>query len=228
MRHQLSWLAWLFARACLGVTVDPRPGGTTAASLRRARDPARTGGLPLFQRTRGGRCPFAPSTASTVPLDQVTSLFGAKVTEGTLAGGLIIETRGQRILAVPGQSSVQAAGRVVQLRPGHARAERLVRAGGLHFARARSGHRPAHPDRRPSRLILIGDVRIRRSTSAPNARRTAAASSSTSIPRRRTRSLAKATACWCGSTRRRSMAARSPRRCPSTSPARGSTALRSR
>ena len=96
-----------------------------------------------------------------VPLDQVTSLFSAKVTEDTLAGGLMIETRGQRILAVPGQSSVQAAGRVVQL-SGPVTRERNVWLVPVDFISLALG--PATGQRilirRPSRLILIGDVRV--------------------------------------------------------------------
>ncbi len=96
-----------------------------------------------------------------VPLDQLASLFGLRVTEDTLAGGLMIETRGQRILAVPGQSFVQAAGRVVQL-SGPVTRERNVWTVPVDFVPLALG--PATGQRilirRASRLILIGDVRV--------------------------------------------------------------------
>ena len=96
-----------------------------------------------------------------VQLDLVANLFGLKVTEDTLADGLVIEARGQRIIAVPGQSFVQAAGRVVQL------SGPIQRAGNtwvvpLDFLPLAVG--PAVGQRivlrRPSRLLLVGDVRV--------------------------------------------------------------------
>jgi N-acetylmuramoyl-L-alanine amidase len=106
--------------------------------------------------------PFRTSNGvDMVPLDQLAGLFGVKVTEDTLAGGLLIETRGQRIIAVPGQSFVQAAGRVVQLSAPITR-ERNVWQVPVDFIPLALG--PATNQRivvrRTSHLILLGDVRV--------------------------------------------------------------------
>jgi N-acetylmuramoyl-L-alanine amidase len=105
--------------------------------------------------------PFRPGAPEMVALDQLAGLFGLKFTEDTLAGGLLIETRGQRILAVPGQSFVQAAGRVVQL-SGPVVRERTNWQVPIDFLPQALG--PAIGQRivirRPSRLILVGDVRV--------------------------------------------------------------------
>jgi N-acetylmuramoyl-L-alanine amidase len=111
-----------------------------------------------------GRRPLPFRTSNNVdlvPLDQLAALFSLKVTEDTLAGGLLIETRGQRIIAVPGQSFVQAAGRVVQLSAPITR-ERNTWLVPVDFVTQALG--PATSQRivlrRPSRLILVGDVRV--------------------------------------------------------------------
>jgi len=112
--------------------------------------------------TEGRRAlPFRPGAPEMIALDQLSGLFGLKFTEDTLAGGLLIETRGQRILAVPGQSFVQAAGRVVQL-SGPVVRERNNWQVPIDFLTQALG--PAIGQRivirRPSRLILVGDVRV--------------------------------------------------------------------
>jgi N-acetylmuramoyl-L-alanine amidase len=106
--------------------------------------------------------PFRTSNGvDMVPLDQLAGLFGVTVTEDTLAGGLLIEARGQRIIAVPGQSFVQAAGRVVQL-SGPIVRDRNAWQVPVDFIALALG--PATGQRitirRSSRLVLIGDVRV--------------------------------------------------------------------
>ena len=88
--------------------------------------------------------PFRTATASTWCRSiSWRACSASKVTEDTLAGGLLIETRGQRILAVPGQSFVKVAGRVVQLvGPDQRERNVLARAGRL-SCRSRSARRSA-------------------------------------------------------------------------------------
>lgn len=104
-------------------------------------------------RTAGG--------TDVVPLDQLANLFGLKFMDDTLAGGLVIETRGQRIFAVPGQSFVQAAGKVVAL-SGPIQRERNAWQVPVDFLSLALG--PATGQRivvrRASHLILVGDIRV--------------------------------------------------------------------
>jgi N-acetylmuramoyl-L-alanine amidase len=97
----------------------------------------------------------------TFALDQVAALFGLTFTEDRGAGGLVIATRGQRIVSVPGQSFIQVGGRVVGL-DGPIQRERNAWMAPLDFLTKALG--PATGMnvvvRRSSRLILVGDVRI--------------------------------------------------------------------
>ena len=151
-------------RVSVSTSVLLLAGLTTALLLAtRATTQGQAGASYTLISTEGRRAlPFRTSNGvDMVPLDQLTVLFGLKATEDTLAGGLLIETRGQRIIAVPGQSFVQAAGRVVQLSAPIAR-ERNVWQVPVDFIPLALG--PATNQRivlrRPSRLILIGDVRV--------------------------------------------------------------------
>jgi N-acetylmuramoyl-L-alanine amidase len=97
----------------------------------------------------------------TFAIEQVAPLFGLTFTEDRGAGGLVIATRGQRIVSVPGQSFIQVGGRVVGL-DGPIQRERNNWFAPLDFLTKALG--PATGMnvvvRRSSRLILIGDVRI--------------------------------------------------------------------
>ncbi len=94
-------------------------------------------------------------------LNLLNGLFGLKFVEDFLAGGLVIETRGERIIAVPGQSFVQVAGKIISL-DGPIEWERNAWQVPFDFLAKAVG--PAIGQRvtirRPSRLILIGDVRV--------------------------------------------------------------------
>src|SRR4029453_5305494 len=70
----------------------------------------------LVVRTSGGIETFA--------LEQLSGTFGLTFTEDRLSGGLVIGTRGQRIIAVPDQSFIQVAGRGVVGLDGQIRRER--------------------------------------------------------------------------------------------------------
>jgi N-acetylmuramoyl-L-alanine amidase len=113
------------------------------------------GRRPLTVRTSG------PNDVLVFSLSQITGLFGLKFTEDVVAGGLMIETRGQRIVAVPGQSFVQVAGRVVSL-DGPLERDQKTWLVPLDFLPKALGPAVGQPVviRRPSRLILLGDVRV--------------------------------------------------------------------
>src|SRR4030095_13191898 len=106
---------WRFPRFRVSVSTSVLllAGLTTALFLAmRATTQGQAGSNYTLISTDGRRAlPFRTSNnVDMVPLDQLAGLFGLKVTEDTLAGGLLIETRGQRIIAVPGQSFCHATG----------------------------------------------------------------------------------------------------------------------
>ena len=97
----------------------------------------------------------------TVALEQLAPVFGLTITEDRLAGGLVITTRGQRIIAVPGQSFIQVAGKVVGL-DGQIQRERNAWLVPVDFITKALGPAVGEPIviRRTSRLILVGNVRV--------------------------------------------------------------------
>lgn len=109
-------------------------------------------------RTAGG--------VDMVPLDQVAGIFGVKVAEDTLVGGLTLEGRGQSILLIPGQSFASVGpGRVVSL-PAPVQRDRNAWFVPVEFIRQALGPAlgVAVEIRRPTRVILVGDVRLPRVT----------------------------------------------------------------
>ena len=117
--------------------------------------------------TEGRRTvPFRTSgNIDVVALEPLTALFGLTITEDPAVGGLIIGTRGQRIIALPGQSFVRVGDQVVSL-PGPIQRERNNWWVPVEFLSMALG--PAVGQRievrRQSRMILMGDVRIPRIT----------------------------------------------------------------
>ena len=102
-----------------------------------------------------------PRDLLVVTLNQLTGFFGLKLTEDRASGGLVIETRDQRIIAVPGQSFANVAGKVISLDGA------IERDGNnwvvpFDFLPKVLGPALGQPVvvRRPSRLILFGDVRV--------------------------------------------------------------------
>jgi N-acetylmuramoyl-L-alanine amidase len=101
-----------------------------------------------------------------VPLQQVASIFGLSLAEDTLVGGLTVRGRGQTILLIPGQSFASIGpGRIVSL------PAPIERSGNnwqvpVDFLRLAVG--PALGTRvevrRPTHVILVGDVRLPRVT----------------------------------------------------------------
>jgi N-acetylmuramoyl-L-alanine amidase len=97
-----------------------------------------------------------------ISLEQLAGLFAFTVTEDSVLRGLVIAPRGgQRILAIPGQSFVQVAGKVASLGAPVQR-ERNSWLVPIEFLSQALG--PATGQRiivrRSSHLVLVGDVRV--------------------------------------------------------------------
>ena len=98
----------------------------------------------------------------TIALEQLTATFGLTFTEDRLANGLVIGTRKGSIVAVPGQSFIQVAGRGVVGLDGPIRRERNAWIAPIDFLAKGLGPALGEPVvvRRSSRIILIGNVRV--------------------------------------------------------------------
>ena len=123
---------------------------------------------PLTLLTREGRRPIPTIVLSgqeLVALDEVATLFQVAVREDTLAGGLTITYRGRTIVVSSDQPMASVSGRVVAL-PSPA-----VRSGNRWFVPLDFLPRALGPIydsrielRRPSRLLIVGDLRVPRIT----------------------------------------------------------------
>jgi len=100
-------------------------------------------------------------STDVVALEPLTPVFGLTFTEDRLSGGLVIGTRGQRIIAVPGQSFIQVASKVVGL-DGPIQRERNAWLVPIDFISKALGPAVGEPVvlRKASRLILVGNVRV--------------------------------------------------------------------
>jgi N-acetylmuramoyl-L-alanine amidase len=133
----------------------------TIASAAATQNPApytvvsREGRRPLAARVIGGQEMFA--------VDELARLFSLTVKEDTIAGGLTITARGGAILLSPGQEIASVAGRLVSLPAPPARDGRawFVPVDFVSRALAPVAGTPIEL-RKPSRLILVGDIRIPR------------------------------------------------------------------
>jgi N-acetylmuramoyl-L-alanine amidase len=116
---------------------------------------SRDGRRPLAVRTFNGQEMFA--------VDDLARVFNLSVKEDTIAGGLTITTRGQSILLSPNQEIASVAGRLISLPAPPAREERawFVPVDFVSRALAPVAGTPIEL-RKPSRLILLGDVRMPR------------------------------------------------------------------
>ena len=123
---------------------------------------------PLTLLSREGRRPVPTIVLSgqeLVALDDVAALFQVAVREDTLAGGLTITYRGRTIVMSSEQPMASVSGRVVAL-PSPA-----VRSGNRWFVPLDFLPRALGPIygsridlRRPSRLLVVGDLRVPRVT----------------------------------------------------------------
>ena len=98
----------------------------------------------------------------TFALDQLTALFGLTFTEDRVANGLVISTPKGRIVAIPGQSFIQVAGRGVVGLDAPIRRERNTWIAPVDFLVKGLGPAIGEPVviRRSSRIILVGNVRL--------------------------------------------------------------------
>jgi N-acetylmuramoyl-L-alanine amidase len=118
--------------------------------------------------SREGRRPLAVRSISgqeMVALDDLAKLFELTIREDALAGGLTVATKNQTIALTPGQALASTGGRVVSL------PAPPVREGRAWFVPIDFVPRALAPAlgtrlelRRPSRLIVAGDVRVPRIT----------------------------------------------------------------
>ena len=127
---------------------------------------APTPAAPYTVVSREGRRPLATRTISgqeMFALDDLARLFELTVREDTAAGGLTVTVRNQTIVLSPGQSLASVGGRLISL-PAPA-----VREGRLWYVPVDFVPRAIAPVlgsrvelRKPSRLVLLGDIRAPR------------------------------------------------------------------
>jgi N-acetylmuramoyl-L-alanine amidase len=116
---------------------------------------SRDGRRPLPARVIGGQEMFA--------LDDLARLFDLTVREDTLAGGITVSSKGQTVVLSPGQGLASVGGRLVSL------PAPPVRDGRTWFVPVDFVPRALSPAlgirlelRKPSRLLLTGDIRVPR------------------------------------------------------------------
>ena len=122
--------------------------------------------LPYTVLSRDGRRPLAARTVAgqeMFALDDLARLFGITVREDAAAGGLTVSVRNQNIVLSPGQSLASVGGRLISLPAAP------VREGRAWFVPVDFVSRAIAPLlgsplelRKPSRLILVGDIRVPR------------------------------------------------------------------
>jgi N-acetylmuramoyl-L-alanine amidase len=100
-----------------------------------------------------------------IALDEVASLFQVSVREDTLAGGLTVTYRGRTIVMSTDQPMASVSGRVVVLPSSPVRSGRRWLVPVEFLPRALGPIYDARIDlRRPSRLLIVGDLRVPRVT----------------------------------------------------------------
>ena len=143
-------LAPLTAVLALAPAVQSPPPAPYTVLTREAR-------RPLAVRTIGGQEMFA--------LDDLARLFDLTFREDALAGGLTVSTKTQTIALTPGQGLVSVGGRMVSLPSPPAREGRSWFLPVDFVPRALGPALGSRLDlRRPSRLIVVGDLRVPRIT----------------------------------------------------------------
>ncbi|HET7218729.1 MAG TPA: N-acetylmuramoyl-L-alanine amidase [Vicinamibacterales bacterium] len=113
------------------------------------------GRRPLAARVINGQEMFA--------LDDLAALFQLSVKEDALAGGLTVSTKTQTIVLTPGQSLASVAGRLISLPTPPVREGRSWFVPVDFLARAlRDSLGTRLEVRKPSRLVLVGDIHVPR------------------------------------------------------------------
>lgn len=116
---------------------------------------SREGRRPLATRVVNGQEMFA--------VDELARIFNFLAREDTLAGGLAISIRGQSIVLSPGQDIASVAGRLISLPAPPAREGRAWFVPVDFVPRALAPVAGTRIElRKPSRLVLVGDIRMPR------------------------------------------------------------------
>ena len=112
----------------------------------------------------GGRLPRAPSSGQEMfALDDLARLFNVVVREDTAAGGLTVTAGTETIALSPGKSLASLNGRLISLPAAPVREGRTWYVPVDFVGRALGPALGGHVDlRKPSRLILVGDIRAPR------------------------------------------------------------------
>jgi N-acetylmuramoyl-L-alanine amidase len=152
MIRPLTVLALATVLAAVGGAPAAQAPGSAAPYTVLSRE---TGRQPLATRMVAGQEMFA--------LDDLARLFDFTVAEDTLAGGLTVTLRGQTIVLTPGQSIASVGGRLVSLPAPPAREGRTWYVP-VDFVPRALGPAVGTPLelRKPSRLVLVGDIRVPR------------------------------------------------------------------
>jgi N-acetylmuramoyl-L-alanine amidase len=150
MTRPLTALALAVVLAALGGAPAAQAPASAAPYTVLSREAGRQ---PLAARMVAGQEMFA--------LEDLARLFGFTFAEDTLAGGLTVTMRGQTIVLTPGQSIASVAGRLVSLPAPPARDGRTWYVPVDFVARALAPVVGTPLElRKPSRLILVGDIRV--------------------------------------------------------------------
>ena len=123
-------------------------------------------GAPYTVFSREGRRPLATKSVNgqeMFSLDDLSKFFELTVREDTLAGGLTVATKGQTVVLTPGQALASVSGRLISLPAPPAREGKTWFVPVDFVARALAPALGTRLElRKPSRLILLGDVRVPR------------------------------------------------------------------
>jgi len=147
----------LVAALLLGLSLMPvsLPAAQTAAPALPYTVLSRDARRPLAARTIGGQEMFA--------LDDLARLFNLTVREEALAGGLTVTVNGQTIVLSPQQPLASVAGKMISLPAAPVRDGRVWYVPVDFVGRALAPVFGSRLElRKPSRLILIGDIRMPR------------------------------------------------------------------
>jgi N-acetylmuramoyl-L-alanine amidase len=128
--------------------------------------PAQQSALPYTVVTRAGRQPLAARAINgqdMFALDDLARLFNLKLKEDTLAGGMTVTAGTQTIVLTPQQPLASVSGRLISLPAAPVRDGRVWYVPVDFVSRALAPISPVKIDlRKPSRLVLVGDVRMPR------------------------------------------------------------------
>ena len=127
---------------------------------------AAQGPAPYTVLSREGRRPLAVQSINgqdMFAVEELARLFNFTTREDTLAAGLTVTVRGQTIVLSPGQELASVAGRLVSLSAPPTRDGRAWFVPTDFLSRALASVAGTRIDvRRPSRLVVVGDIRVPR------------------------------------------------------------------